>query len=127
MNEGQTCAANINEAGRRRRLILGAVAEMVGTGGMLLARGDALWSVAALVPLGFGILCILQAVSRVCVVLAAQGLQETADGPTGVTDTTIVEAQRARARQIYVGTVVLTLMEGAMLFFAARFVFVPVG
>lgn len=60
------CLANINAAGRRRRMAVGIVvlaATLAGT--FALQRGQATaWSLLAIAPAGFGWLCVVQAMEN---------------------------------------------------------------
>jgi hypothetical protein len=63
MTEATVCVANINRAGKRRRMTLGVVV-LVATvvAAFWLQKGYVTaWSLLAIAPLGFGWLCVVQA------------------------------------------------------------------
>lgn len=61
MTEGEFCTTNITPAGRRRRMVMGVVVLAATVGGVVWFQGALVVTLAALVPLAFGWLCVLQA------------------------------------------------------------------
>jgi hypothetical protein len=66
MSDGQACIANINAAGRRRRMTLGVVvlAGTLAAHFLLVRGGNRLWVLAEVPALFFGWLCLIQAIER---------------------------------------------------------------
>lgn len=110
MSEPEVCLANINAAGRRRRLVLGVVVLAATTAGAYVVLRDhgVLWGLVGIPPLAFGWLCVIQALENTCVVLAARGTRETDDGTAPVEDAALVAALRKRARNVYLKVAVIT-------------------
>lgn len=68
MGENDACVANITPAGRRRRMVLGAVvlgASVIGWF-VTVAAGEyaTKWNLLALLPSAFGWLCLIQALEN---------------------------------------------------------------
>ena len=121
MDEPTVCPANIDTAGRKRRTVTGVV--VLGTTlavHFALVRGnDRLWTLAEFPTLLFGWLCLVQALDRTCVVLAARGTQETDAGTVPVADAAVAAALRRRAAMVWVKADVAAMISVALLYFFA--------
>lgn len=92
--------ANLAHRGKKVRLVLGIVgtiATLLLAGGMILEGVHPLWRWALLLPAFGSILCILEAFTSTCVVLAVLGAWDLGCGTEKVPDPRIDAALRARA------------------------------
>lgn len=92
--------ANLAHRGKRVRLVLGIVgtiATLLLAGGMILEGVHPLWRWVLLLPAFGSILCILEAFTSTCVVLAVLGAWDLGCGTEKVPDPRIDAALRARA------------------------------
>ncbi|HNY30450.1 MAG TPA: hypothetical protein PKO15_06150 [Fibrobacteria bacterium] len=109
---------NIGPRGIRRRILLGAAVLFGALGAfvwMLVSEVDSLWRWSLLLPLFGGILCILEARSSTCVVLAALGAWDLGCGTQKVPDSGLEKDLRMRAIKIIGGSFVAALVATALL------------
>ena len=99
-------ACNINDRGRKKRMILGIPLILVGTIASFVDR-----SFLGQVVAFFGFLSVFQALEGTCVVMAQRGARELEDGTRELlSDPDEVALIRKQARSIYLKTFVSTLM-----------------
>lgn len=110
--------ANLAQRGKKVRLVLGIVgtaATSILAGGMILEGVHPLWRWALLLPAFASILCILEAFTSTCVVLAALGAWDLGCGTERVPDPRIDAALRARAWKL----IALSALSAFLLVFLA--------
>jgi membrane-bound ClpP family serine protease len=96
----QLAVVNLCRKGRRSRLMLGVyglVATLAVAAWMVLSGVDPLWRWALLIPMFGSILCILEAWSSTCVILAALGAWDLGCGTQRVPDPGLETTLRWRA------------------------------
>jgi hypothetical protein len=99
-------ACNINERGRKKRLILGIPLILIGTVASFVDR-----SFLGQVVAFFGFLSVFQALEGTCVAMAQRGARELEDGTRELlSDPEDIAFFRRRSRGIYVKTFVATLL-----------------
>jgi len=92
--------ANLAHRGKKVRLVLGVVglaATCVAASALILQGVHPLWRWSLLVPAFVSVLCLLEAFTSTCVVLAALGAWDLGCGTERVPDPRIDAALRARA------------------------------
>ena len=110
--------ANIGPAERRKRVRIAAVSLAVAVlmAAPLVALGaQRSWRLLALPPIWVGALCLVEAKTRTCVVLAARGVRNMDAGDERVTDPDERQALTKRAMGVHVWTLILTLVLTAAL------------
>jgi hypothetical protein len=116
MADTTTCPANIGSAGRFARVTTGILALLIGAGltwTLAALHWDSPWlQISVAIPFFVGMLGLLQAKEKTCVVLAAKGERSMGKGVEAVTDTTERSQLRKQGIAILwrslVGAVVLT-------------------
>jgi len=116
-NQDGTCVANINAAGRRRRLIFGIVQFVIATAvlGVLVSVGvDRLWRLPVFLLFFAASVGIFQWRDKTCVALAKLGTREVNNGTEEIKDQNELSQVRQQARKVmikaFLTAVFLTLL-----------------
>ena len=111
------CFPNIGARGRRRRLLKGFVASVLGIAlfsGLIVRRVSPAWLLLLIPFAAFAAVCFFQVKEQTCVVLAAKGLREQEDGSTvRIAGEWMVAIQR-QARRVWMESVAATLIVTAV-------------
>jgi hypothetical protein len=105
--------ANLAHRGKRVRLILGVLgmfATVIAASIMILEGVHPLWRWALLLPSFVSVLCLLEAFTSTCVVLAALGAWDLGCGTERVPDPRIDAALRTRAWKLVAGSAVVAFL-----------------
>jgi hypothetical protein len=111
--EGQVCVANINVAGRRRRLIFGIVQftiTLVVLGGMLFIGLDRLWRVPLLFFFWAAAIGFFEATDKTCVAHASLGTRELTHKIEKVEDQAELSQSRRQARKLMLKSFLAALL-----------------
>lgn len=94
---------NLSCKGRRLRLGFG-VAGLVIVGGasilLILSDVDRSWRIGLFLPYFLSLLCLLEGISRTCVILAALGAWDVGCGPQRIPDAGLEYILKKRARKL---------------------------
>lgn len=110
--------ANLAHRGKKVRLVLGVVGlagTLAAASAMIVQNVHPLWRWSLLLPAFVSVLCLLEAFTSTCVVLAALGAWDLGCGTEKVPDPRIDAALRARAWKL----IALSAVVGFVLTFAA--------
>ena len=110
--------ANLAHRGKKVRLVLGVVGlagTLAAASAMIAQNVHPLWRWSLLLPAFVSVLCLLEAFTSTCVVLAALGAWDLGCGTEKVPDPRIDAALRARAWKL----IALSAVVGFVLTFAA--------
>jgi len=105
--------ANLAHRGKKVRLILGAlgmIATAIAASTMILEGVHPLWRWSLLLPAFVSVLCLLEAFTSTCVVLAALGAWDLGCGTERVPDPRIESALRSRAWKLVAGSVIVAFL-----------------
>jgi len=118
----QAVCANINAAGRKRRLISGAVALAISAilAFFVAPAGGGLRFVAEAGLALYGWLGVIQAAEKTCVMLASSGSRETDDGRAPIQDEELVLALKNRARLIWIKAILAAAVTVLVFDFVAK-------
>jgi preprotein translocase subunit Sec61beta len=115
----EACIANIGPRQRRRRVMIGGAslaAGVVFTALVLAAGTSREWRLPAFVPIWAGMLSLLEARARTCVVLSARGMRNMDSGNERFTDEDELGQVRVQARRVHAQAFVAAVLITAMIF-----------
>jgi hypothetical protein len=109
---------NIGPAQRRLRVKIGvaSLAVAVALEALLLLSGVSRgWRVLTLPPLWIGVLALIEASMRTCILLAARGIRNMDDGNQAIADDDVRLALQQRARRVHLLAAATALLLTALL------------
>jgi hypothetical protein len=121
MTDDAVCPVNLDAAGTGRRRLLGILS---GVGGAALAayavtqRLGLVWRLPAIALMSFGVLCLLQARAKVCVIRAARRQNEVEGRGVGIEDPALAAALSRRGVRITLFWLGATVVLGALVLLA---------